>query len=270
MIPLEIIIFLVIGVVIATEGALLGVGGGFMLVPIFMGFNSMYGANLLAPVLSSFVIIFISLSASSKYGYKKLINYRLGLSYAPFAIAGAFIGTNLLKSLADLRETGQLIFQIIFTVLIVIIGIQILFKKYNESHFLKNDHRTNKKIRSYYWAIPFGCLTGLAAGLTGIGGGIIDVPVIHLFFLETMHVTIATSLFIVIFTASFSTLSNCIIYAGVLDTYFFMAGLIIAAGAIIGSQIGSHIQTRLKGKTLRIIFGFFEVGVALPLLWLGS
>ena len=115
--PLEITIYLTIGLAAAILGALMGVGGGFMMVPvfIFMGFNNNYGGNLLAPVLSLFVIIFIALSASAKYGYKKMINYRLGLFYAPFSIIGTFAGTNLLGLIGESGESGALIFKIIFS-----------------------------------------------------------------------------------------------------------------------------------------------------------
>lgn len=265
--PLEIIIYLSIGVAAAILGALMGVGGGFLMVPIFifMGFNTNYGNNLLAPVLSLFIIIFIALSASVKYSYKKTINYRLGLLFAPFSIIGSLVGTRVLDLIGKASE-GALIFKILFSILIVVMGIRLIYKyKKTNSETLQ----LKDKMRSHYWAVPWGFLTGFSASIVGIGGGLIAVPALHLFFLETMHVAIGTSLFIMIFTASFATLFNYFIYTSLLDVNFFFAGIVVAVGAIIGAQLGSYIQTHLKGPTLQLIFGTFMIGIAIPLLWLG-
>ena len=244
----------------------MGVGGGFMIVPIFvfMGFNEKYGVYLLAPVLSLFVIIFVALSATAKYSREKSINYRLGLMYAPFSIIGTFVGSEILL------ESGLIdpfIFKIIFSVLIVVIGIRLIYRARKSE--VESANSSNNQKRSYYWVILWGFITGLVASIIGIGGGTIAVPVILIFFLETMHVAIATSLFVMIFTAAASTLWHSLNLIGVLDMSFFVAGLLVAAGAIMGAQIGSHIQTRLKGKTLQLIFGMFMIGIAIPLLWLG-
>ncbi|NVM27287.1 MAG: sulfite exporter TauE/SafE family protein [Candidatus Helarchaeota archaeon] len=262
--PVEIIIYLIVGLAAATSGSLMGVGGGFMMVPvfIFMGFNE--GPNLLAPVLSLFVIIFIATSASLRYSREKTINYRLGLMYAPFSIIGAFLGSIILL------ESGLIdpfIFKIIFSVLIVVIGIRLILRRRKSNSEDQSDSRDQRW--SYYWVILWGFMTGLSASIVGIGGGLIAVPVLHLFFSERIHVAIATSLFIMIFTAAASTLWHSLNLIGELDTYFFIAGLLVAAGAVAGSQIGSHIQTRLKGRTLQLVFGIFMIGIAIPLLWLG-
>ncbi len=261
--PLGIIIFLAIGLAASTAGALMGVGGGFIMVPlfIFMGFNDNYGGYLIAPVLSLFVIIFVASSASVKNSREKFINYRLGLIYAPFSIIGAFVGAEILLLIDDF------VFKIIFSGLIVIIGVRLILKQKNSNHGTEANP-TEKKRSSYYWVIVWGFVTGLSASLVGIGGGLVAVPVLHLVFMETMHVAIGTSLFIMIFTASFSTLWNYLNLMSVLDSNFLFAGLLVAAGALIGSQIGSYIQTRLKGRTLQLTFGLFMIGIAIPLLWI--
>ncbi len=255
-----VIIYLSIGLAAAIAGSLMGVGGGFMMVPIFvfMGYNE---GDILAPVLSLFVIIFVASSATLKYSRERLINYKLGLLYAPFSIIGAFVGSKLLLYI------NTLVFKIVFSILIVFIGIRLIWRQRSVSS--KGDEDSANERKSYYWVILWGFITGLTASLVGIGGGLIAVPVIHIFFLETMHVAIATSLFIMIFTATFSTIWNYINHISVLDAEFFLVGLLIAAGAVLGAQIGSRIQTRLKGRDLQVIFGLFMIAIAIPLLWLG-
>jgi uncharacterized membrane protein YfcA len=253
---LEIILYLMIGFGAAIIGALLGVGGGFLMVPIliFMGFSKDY-----APVISLFVILFIALSASIKYAHKKIINYRLGLLYAPFTILGALLGAYLL------HLVNNLIFKIAFSGLILYAGIRLILSRKEPQDPKTEPPQANR--RSYYWIVLWGFLTGVSASFLGIGGGLIAVPVLTLFFLESMHIAIATSLFIMIFTAAFSSLQHYLL--GFFDLPLLYVGLVVAVGAVLGAQLGSSIQSHLKARQLQILFGFFMMAIALPLLWLG-
>lgn len=243
-----------IGFGAAIIGALIGVGGGFLMIPIliFMGFSKD------APIISIFVIIFTALSASIKYARNKSINYRLGLIYAPFTIIGALLGAYLLY-LVDI-----FIFKIAFSGLILYAGIYLILKKKEEPDQPSVNPETPH--RSYYWIVLWGFLTGLSASFLGIGGGLIAVPVLSIFFLQRMHIAIATSLFIMIFTASATSLQHYL--SGYLTWSLLLVALVVALGAVLGAQIGSSIQTHLKGRQLQVIFGVFMMSTALPLLWL--
>ena len=252
--PISIIIYILLGLVASILGSMLGLGGGFLMVPIliFTGFTKDY-----APVISLFVIFFIAASSSIMNCHKKIINYKLGLIFAPFSMMGAFLGAFLLH-LVD-----NLVFKIIFTIIIIYTCIKIVFL---------NDTATPlspeppKKPKSKYWIILWGFLTGLSASFLGIGGGLIAVPVITLFFLESIYTAIATSLFIMIFTSIASSIQNSIL--GFFDSTVLIIGLIIAIGAVFGSQIGTYLKSKIKSKTLRIIFAVIVIGLALPLLWI--
>ena len=234
----------------------MGVGGGFLMIPIliFMGFSTG------APVISLFVIFFTALSASLKYARQKSINYRLGLIFAPFTIIGAFLGATVLNL------TDDLVFKIAFTGLVLSAGIYLILKKKEDPD--PSLEKSGAQRRSYYWIVLWGLLTGFSSSFLGIGGGLIAVPVLSIFFLEKMHVAIATSLFIMIFTASASSIQNYIL--GDLNLSLLLVGLIVALGAILGAQIGSYLQTRLKGRQLQVLFSVFMICTALPLLWLAS
>jgi len=156
------------------------------------------------------------------------------------------------------------VFRIVFSILVVIIGIRLIVKKEKPEEDLQNKRQEQRK--SYYWIIMWGFITGVTASFIGIGGGLIAVPVLTLFFLEEMHFAVATSLFIMIFTAAASTGAH--LYYGNLTEGVLIIGIIIAIGAVVGSQIGSYIQPHLKGTTLQVLFGCFMIGIAIPLLWL--
>lgn len=95
-----------------------------------------------------------------------------------------------------------------------------------------------------------GFFGGLSSGFLGIGGGALMVPILHLTMNLPMHVTVATSMFIMVFTsisgaATHLSLGNVQIY----HTAF------ICIGVIFGAQLGTYFSKKISGKGLRKMFG---------------
>ncbi len=95
----------------------------------------------------------------------------------------------------------------------------------------------------------FGFCAGLASGLLGVGGGIIQVPVLNLIFGIPIHVAIATSLFIIIFTSSFGMTTHLL-----LGNVLISVGIFLAIGTVIGGQIGARTAQKIDREKLRKIF----------------
>lgn len=109
-----------------------------------------------------------------------------------------------------------------------------------------------------------GAVGGFTAGLLGIGGGLIVVPFLacmlpYAGFPEEsiMHVAVATSLLLIVFTALSSMLAH-LRKGNVMWTtfWYFLPGLM--AGAIVGANIADL----LPSKVMRIIFGLFTFMIA--------
>ncbi len=101
-----------------------------------------------------------------------------------------------------------------------------------------------------------GLFSGLIAGLLGVGGGIIIVPVSYFILLQlgysidvVMHVSVASSLCIIVFTSISSVLSH--IKLNNVDRNVVKKW---AAGIISGSIIGSLLASRIEGEILVLIF----------------
>ena len=101
-----------------------------------------------------------------------------------------------------------------------------------------------------------GLFSGLIAGLLGVGGGIIIVPVSYFILLQlgysidvVMHVSVASSLCIIIFTSISSVLSHI-----KLDNVDRNVVKKWVAGIISGSIIGSLLASRIEGEILVLIF----------------
>jgi uncharacterized protein len=115
--------------------------------------------------------------------------------------------------------------------------------------------------------VPAGLFAGLIAGLFGIGGGVVIVPVLHglltvFGYGETaLHVAVATSLSTIIAT-SFSSL-NAHRKIGAVDEAVLRAWIPWVA---LGAALGAALAGRMSATALEIVFGVFGLLVAAQFL----
>jgi uncharacterized membrane protein YfcA len=113
-----------------------------------------------------------------------------------------------------------------------------------------------------------GAVAGLSAGLLGIGGGLIIVPILFFIFSHqldhaehVMHMALATSLATIIVTSLSSARAHhkrgAVLWPVVFD---------LSPGIIIGASLGAMLASALASNTLRPVFGVFELLVAIHLL----
>ncbi len=117
--------------------------------------------------------------------------------------------------------------------------------------------------------VLLGSLAGLLAGLLGIGGGIILVPLFLWVFKYagfspeiTVHAAFGTSLCIIIPTAISSTLGHR--KRGNVDWHHILR---LALGGIGGALIGGSLAAALSGDWLKIFFGLMQILVAFKLVF---
>lgn len=114
-----------------------------------------------------------------------------------------------------------------------------------------------------------GAFVGISAGLFGIGGGTIIIPVLSFLFLKegfsqvhTMHLAIGTSLITMIFTSFASTLSHHSFKR--VDWNIFKK---MVFGIFIGVVFGTFLSTKLNSKLLSIIFGTYLLFISFQLFF---
>ncbi|MDI6847189.1 MAG: sulfite exporter TauE/SafE family protein [Candidatus Bathyarchaeia archaeon] len=102
---------------------------------------------------------------------------------------------------------------------------------------------------------------GLSSGLLGIGGGSLLVPIMTLAMCMPIHVTVATSMFTMIFTS----------IAGV--TKHFSLGhihgeyaILLALGTIFGAQLGAYTSKKISSRNLRRIFGIILIFISIRMI----
>lgn len=109
-----------------------------------------------------------------------------------------------------------------------------------------------------------GIAAGFVAGLFGIGGGILIVPVLAFCFPLTgmegdvvMHAAVATSLATIVFTSISSVATHH--RAGAIRWSIFPH---VVAGILFGALAGSWVASSLSGVVLQVAFGIFALVMA--------
>ena len=112
--------------------------------------------------------------------------------------------------------------------------------------------------------LAIGAIAGFAAGLFGVGGGLIIVPILYVVFTQLhydpaviMHMALGTSLATIIVTSISSVMAHH--KRGAVLWQVFRN---LAPGLVIGSFLGAGIADLLSGQNLQIIIGIFAIWVA--------
>ena len=109
-----------------------------------------------------------------------------------------------------------------------------------------------------------GAMAGFAAGLFGVGGGLIIVPILYIVFTQLhydpsviMHLAVGTSLATIIVTSISSVSAHHKRGAVMWDVFRNLA-----PGLAFGSFLGAGIADYISGQGLQLLIGFFAVWVA--------
>lgn len=112
--------------------------------------------------------------------------------------------------------------------------------------------------RTIVTLIGIGLFAGLLSGLFGVGGGIVIVPALVLLLGYSQRLAAGTSLAAIVPMATVGVVSYAL--AGSVS---WVAALLLAAGAVVGAQVGTWISPRLPHRALQWGFiGFLVVVIA--------
>ena len=110
--------------------------------------------------------------------------------------------------------------------------------------------------------IILGLVAGTIAAALGVGGGVIYVPALVVFFAFEQHTAQGTSLAIILPTAVVATVAHTR-----LGNVRWRLAVPIALAGIAAAVLGSRIALSLDADTLRRLFGAFLLVVAARMAW---
>lgn len=248
-------------------GALLGVGGGVIIVPFMV---LMFHLPTKIAVATSIVsVIATSNAGGSKYVDQRITNLKLAMFLEIATTLGALSGSVLALYLRDW------IMLLIFAALLLYMSwASFSTRNLDDQRIASGEFANAKQDRLSHWLDLRGSyhdqaakrtveyvitgstagavisyLAGMASGLLGVGGGVLKVSAMNKYMNVPMKVAVGTSKLMIGVTAAVGSI------------LFFMAGLIhfavvapVAIGTTVGATMGTMVMNRLRSVSLKWVF----------------
>ena len=236
-----------IGVGAGFLSGMFGVGGGILVVPalvLMLRFD-----QRLANGTSLGAVLPISISSLVTYWSHDNVDWSMALWLAIGALGGALLGTRWIHVLPR-RVLGYL-----FALMLVATAVRLFIP-------MSADGRDAITAVAAVALVLIGLVTGTLAGLLGIGGGVVMVPAMVVFFNELNVVAKGTSVAVIIPTSIMGTWRNW--KADNVDLR--VAGIVGVAGivsAIGGGIIADHMSQDLSN----ILFASLVLVVAMRMIF---
>ncbi len=249
---ISIIMLVILGFIVGAFGTLIGIGGGVILIPIFLlGFHwaSQYAIG------TSLVIVFANaLSGSIAYIKQKRVYYDAAIRFSIATLPGAVIGSYLVQYFTR----GS--FRITFGVLLIIIAILMFFRNSSgeiERKFDPKEFTYNRWLGSFVSLI-----VGFISSILGIGGGIIHMPAMVYLLRFPTHIAAATSHFVLAISTLFAVIAHLW-----LGNILFEPAMAISIGAVVGAQFGAKLSLKVKLQVILLLLALALLGLGIRLIW---
>jgi uncharacterized membrane protein YfcA len=263
-------LLLPLGLASGAYGTIIGAGGGFVLVPALLLFSDKPADELTG--ISLTVVLLTGISASIAYGRQRRIDYLTALLLGSATVPGGILGALAVNSVP------RPAFDVVFGVLLLAVGTSILRRRdaiavrppLTGPGVLHRDLAAEDEV-TYHYAYPVWQGLGLSGGigffaaLFGIGGGVIQVPMMITVLRIPLPVAVATSTLMIIFVSASAVAVHVV--GGQLTGENALIALLLAAGAVPGAQLGAFLARRFASTTVTglLVAALALVGIRLIL-----
>lgn len=245
---------------VAAVFAALGQGGGAFYVPLLLA----TGLPLYqAAAASQAVIVAVSASAMLIFHRAGFVDWKLVLLIEPATNVGAVLGGYLSQYVPE--PAAKAIF-----VGVTVIGAFFMLRPVVErtsppkNGFRYWNRTLGGESYSVNWIVtlPLMLLAGFVAGMLGVGGGLLKVPLMVLACRIPMKIAVGSSALMVGFTALTGLAGHAV--AG-----HFQPGsaLPLAAAGFLGAQVGARVSLTVDKRHLKRAFGVLLLLIAAWMAW---
>jgi hypothetical protein len=261
MTSVELFGLLATGLVAGILGGLLGIGGSVVMIPVLTWL--MQRDYHLSQATAMITNVFVAIPAVVGHRRAKSVRWDVTLQLLPFGLIAILLGvaiSNHMSSLVLERCFG------VFLIYVIIVNVRKLLAGRRVGDDLPPP--------AVWWRSGVvGTITGFFAGLLGIGGGIITVPLLQRIARLPLRQSIGTSSALMCITAVFGAASKSLTLPTTSDGAFTgVDAIALAAGlvpsAMVGSFLGAHLTHMLPLFWVRMVFVVLLVVACLKFLGL--
>lgn len=271
----------VIGFVVGVLGGFFGVGGGFLAGPLMfwigVPINFVIGTDLAHMTGKSIV-------AARTHRALGHVDLRLAMLMVIGTIPGVEIGAQIIQRLKAIGSI-DIVVGYSYVVILTAVGVFTAWESLRAIRIRRTDHLGTQEVvgvkslvyRSRLFRIPpmirlpvsgveeisvwaiilVGGVTGLLAGMLGVGGGFLRMPLMIYALGIPTHIAVGTDLFEIAISAGYGTISHAL--KGNVD---ILIALTMHTGAAIGAQIGAAATRYFSGPTIRLLFSILPLAAA--------
>ncbi len=252
-VDLELLILIFVGFSAGLLGGLLGIGGSVIMIPVLTVLLNK--SQHLSQAAAMIVNVFVAAPSAWRHHIARSVRWDVFWRMLPAGVVLILVGVNV-SDLFHRNQERWLTF-IFGLFLLYVIATNLLHLQRGKTEPDADDARVS------WWRVSIvGAITGFMAGLLGIGGGIITVPLLQRITRLPLRQCIGTSSAVMCITAVIGAARKNM----TLNEHFSAAGiplevrdsLLIAAclapTAVIGGLIGARLTHTLKLKWVRLAF----------------
>ena len=248
-----------LGFGVGVLGTMVGVGGGFLLVPVLLVLYPSDSPELITSV--SLAVVACSASAGTvAFTRQRRIDWLAAAVFSLATVPGASLGA-LAVGLIPRRT-----FDLLFGLLLAGIATLLVARPTSRPRVVQRLHRRGEVTRLlqdrsgdtylYSYNLPLGAAVCVAIGfvssLLGIGGGVMLVPILIQVMRFPTYIATATSGAVLAASAITGTLVH--VSAGSLDGGYEPA-LALVVGVLFGAPAGAVASSRVRGEVLVRLLG---------------
>jgi uncharacterized membrane protein YfcA len=263
--------YTVVGLLAATLGSLVGLGGGVITVPALVYLGPLFIGQEISVATavgtSLAVLCFTALSSTAAFYKQRRVDFRSGWLYFITCGPGAMIGSYMTQFVN--AKSFQLAFGLFMLVMALLLIMRDYIKPLQVHWRIQRSFTDASGTRHNYSysvipALLIGLAVGFISGLFGIGGGSLFVPAMVLIFRYPPHIATATSMFVIFLSSIMGSVTH--ISLGEVDGWMVLG---LAPSALVGGWLGAKIAGKLSTKKLMWVLRITFLLVALKMIWEG-
>ena len=257
---LENLIALIIGLVAGVAAGMFGIGGGVVIVPALILVFSLplqlaTGTSLTALLLP------VGIFACIKFYKLGFLDVKVAGLIALGLFLGVFFGAKIVTMISPrLLKT-------LYGIFLLYVGISFIrpleLLKIKKTQTITEE---TQRIANPIFSIFLGVFAGVLSGMFGIGGGLVITPFLMYVLRFNPKLAIGTSLGALLLPVG---LPGVFVYY---NNGFIVLNyaISIAIGIVFGAIFGAKITLAMKTQTVKVIYGFFLLLMALDFIFYGS
>lgn len=265
MTPTSLLIFAVAGLVSGILAGFLGIGGGTVLVPLLVALKY---TPVQAVGTSSLAILITAISGSVQNWRMGLFSFKRVFAIGFPAVVTAQFGAYLASNIRPYYLLGAFGLLLLLNVYLVELRKQLTAKKKAQEEYLvekPSEGVSEPKIsglKANISRVATGGAAGILAGLFGVGGGVIMVPLQILLLGETIKVAIQTSLGVIVITAISASAGHAL-----RGNVLLLEALLLGGGGLLGAQISTRFLPKLSDEVISLAFRTLLAVLSIYIFW---